>query len=132
MSRYVGVVCAGFMLLGLVGCTADSFLFPFHGPPPQGVIVDGMVPVVSVKVQEALADAGVSVLTKQVGDDLRLAGMTKAGRVFCLHLKPLKVEDKEKTRISIKWDKETDETFWRTVVQPLAAPEEGELPPGSR
>jgi hypothetical protein len=126
MSRRVGVVCAGVLILAAAGCLPDAFLATVGGPDPQQVVVAGTVPIVSVRVQEAVADAGLSVLSKLVGDDLRLAGMTKGGKVYCLHLRPIKVDGKDMTRIRIKWDKETDEEFWRTVVLPVAGQAESD------
>jgi hypothetical protein len=120
MCRRVGVVCAAVSLVVLAGCSLPSLRAPFGGPRKQQIVVAGPVVEVSGRLQEALSEAGISVLTKFQGGDLRMAGMTKTGKVFCFHLYPAESEGKEKTRILLEWDRGgEDESLWRTVVQPL-------------
>jgi len=115
----MGVVCAGVLLLA-IGCSPDLLRVPFLGPARPQLVVAGSVVEVSCRLQEALTDAGISVKSKLQGDDLRLAGQTKTGKVFCFHLRKEQTPGTPKTRIILQWDREPDEDFWRTIVQPLS------------
>ena len=123
MAHRLGISCAGLLLIAVVGCSPDSFLVPFGRASEQQLVCPGSVIQVSTRLQEALAGAGVSVVTKYVEEDLRLAGVTKQGKVFCFHLRREKGAGADKTLIRLQWDKDADETFWRTIVLPLANPE---------
>jgi hypothetical protein len=127
MSRCLGVAIAGVLLSAVAGCTLDSFLVPsavVYGPK---VVVAGSVTQVCAKLQDGLSDAGIMVQMNRVGSDLRLAGRTKSGTVFCLHLYEKK--DKEaggpKTLVRMQWDRGGDEEFWQMVVKMAAAPKAG-------
>jgi hypothetical protein len=122
MSRRVGVVCAGVLLLATGGCWLDGLRVPFLGPPRSQLVVDGARADVSARLQVALSEAGISVLTKYQGEEFRIAGKTKADKVFCFHLTKEGAEGQEKTRVVLQWDRSADEEFWRTVVLPLAKP----------
>lgn len=122
MSRQVRMVCASVLLLVTAGCLSDSLRASFGCPPRQQMVVVGSVKVVASRLQDALTDAGIVVFRNQVGEDLRLAGMTKEKKVFCFHLSQEKGEGKEKTQITLQWDRQADEDLWRTVVLPLAQP----------
>ncbi len=131
MSRRVGAVCAGVLLVATVGCALNELRLPFGGPPSPHQVAAGRVEEVSTRLQAGLAEAGITVLTKFQGEELRMAGMTKGSKVFCLHLtreKP-KGEEKEgraeKTRVRLQWDREADEELWPTILRSLAAPEPG-------
>lgn len=119
MSRFMGVGCIIALLL-VAGCSPDLLRVPFLGQARPQRIVTGSVVEVSCRLQEALSGAGISVLSKLQGDDLRLAGQTKTGKVFCFHLRKEQTPGAQKTRIILQWDREPDEDFWRTIVQPLA------------
>jgi hypothetical protein len=122
MSRRVGAVCAGLLLAAVAGCSFDSFLVPFGGPRLRHQVVAGPVGEVADRLEAALSEAGIPVLTKQHGRELRVAGMTKAGKVFCVHLSQENGEGEERTRITVQWDRDVDEEFWWKVVEPLALP----------
>jgi hypothetical protein len=127
MTRLVGVVCAGVLLLA-AGCLPDSFRLPFSAPPSSRFVVAGSVGQVEAHLQEALAAAGVGVVRQLEGDDLRLAGKTSRNIFFCIHLRPQSGPGEEKTRITVQWDRwdqNADEEFLRTVVQPLTTPAPG-------
>jgi hypothetical protein len=116
------MVCAGVLLFVTAGCFSDSLRASFGGPAKPHLVVVAPVNVVASRLQDALADAGIVVISKQQGDDLRLAGMTKEKKVFCFHLRREKAEGKEKTQILLQWDREADEDLWRTIVLPLVQP----------
>ncbi len=123
MSRYLGMAGAGALLVAVAGCTLDSFLTPSSGLAGSRQVVAGSVDQVAEQIQQGLSDAGISVLSKRVGSDLRLAGMTKSQKVFCLHLYGQTVRGEEKTLVRLQWDRGADETFWPMVLQLLAAPD---------
>jgi hypothetical protein len=122
MTHRMGVVCAGILLMAGAGCSSDSLMVAFTRAKPQKLNAEGSVVEVSYRIKDACADAGVALVTKLVGDDLRMAGVTKAGKVFCLHLRKDKAETGESTLIEMQWDREADEEFWRKVLLPMAAP----------
>jgi hypothetical protein len=120
MSHSLRIVGAGLLLFAVIGCSLDSFLAAPGGPSANKQIVNAPVAQVSARLEEGLSEAGVSVLTKQVGQERRLAGITPSGKIFCLHLYGQKVAGKEATQVRVKWDREADEAFWRMVLN-LAA-----------
>jgi hypothetical protein len=126
MSRLLGVVCAGVLLVS-AGCSADLLRVAFLGPGRPQLVVAGSVVDVACRLEGAMADAGISYMSKSVDGDLRLAGQSKTGKVFCFHLWKEPGPGADRTRITLQWDREADEDFWRTIVLPLAktAPAQG-------
>jgi hypothetical protein len=122
MSRSLGLAGAGVLLLAVAGCSLDSFVAPFPGAPNRQQVVADKLERVSARLEEGLSDAGVSVLTKRVGPEMRLAGMTKSGKVFCLHLYAEKAGGADRTLVRVKWDREADEAFWQLVLSLVATP----------
>jgi hypothetical protein len=99
--------------------------------PRQQQLVDGSVERVAAVLQDGLSDAGILVLSKRVGSEIRLAGQTKTHKIFCIHLYG-KMEGKTaKTLVRMKWDKEADESFWNLIVQLLATTEADDAAKGS-
>lgn len=124
MSRFVGLACAGVFLLAAAGCEPGAFLAPFPFTSNRQQMVDDKLEQVSARLKEGLSDAGVSVLSKRVGAEMRLAGQTKTGKVFCLHLYAKNVDGANRTLVRVKWDREADEAFWELVCQLVAVPGE--------
>ncbi|HZY85250.1 MAG TPA: hypothetical protein VFE78_10500 [Gemmataceae bacterium] len=120
MSRCLGAATAGVLLLAVAGCSLDSFLTPFPGTPDPRQVVAAPLAQVAARLEEGLSEAGVPVLTKPVGREMRLAGMTKSGKVFCLHLYAEKVAGADRTLVRVKWDRGADDPFWQMVLE-LAA-----------
>lgn len=126
MSRCLGVVGAGALLLAVSGCALDAFLVPTAGVAGPQQIVAGSVAVVSAQLEEGLANAGVSVMTKRVGTERRLAGITPSGKAFCLHLYEKNGAGGEKTLVRIRWGtRDTDAAFWRSVQAMLTTAPDG-------
>jgi hypothetical protein len=115
MSRSLAAV--GVFLLASAGCS----LTPLLAPHPEQQVVAAPLDRVATRIQDGLSEAGVPVLTKRVGTEVRLAGMTRSGKVFCLHLYAKQVEGADKTLVRVQWDREADEPFWQTVVRICAA-----------
>jgi hypothetical protein len=122
MTRSLGLACAGVLLLAAAGCGPGAFLAPFPFTSNRQQVVDDKMEQVSARLQAGLSDAGVAVLTKRVGPEMRLAGQTKSGKVFCLHLYAQKVDGADRTLVRVKWDREPDEAFWEQVLSLVAAP----------
>jgi hypothetical protein len=122
MFRSLGMAGAGVLLLAAVGCSLDSFVVPYVGTARRQQLVADRLDRVSARLQEGLSDAGITVLTKPVGSEMRLAGMTKSGKVFCLHLYAEKDGGADRTLVRVKWDREADGPFWDLVCKLVAPP----------
>ena len=132
MARRLGVVCAGILLFTGAGCSSDSFMLAFTRASPQQLVVAGSVVEVSSRIKDVFRSRRLPLVTKLQGDDLRMAGVTKAGKVFCLHLRQDKGEAGERTKILVQWDREADEEVWKKVLQPLAALGRPEFPTSAK
>jgi hypothetical protein len=116
---------AGALLWTACGCSLDAFLSPsavVYGPK---TVVAGSVSRVCAKLQDGLSDAGLMVQMNRVGSDVRLAGITKSGKVFCLHLYAKGDMSGKKTLVRMQWDRGGDEEFWQLVLKILATPAAG-------
>lgn len=115
---------AGALLLVAAGCSPNLLTVSAGGPEGKEHVVPGSVARVSALLQSTLADAGVAVLEKRQGPEVRLAGSTSSHRVFCLLLRPAPGESC-RTVLTVKWGGEPDEEFWQTVLQAVASPPKG-------
>ena len=115
MGRCLGRTCSSLLWLAVAGCTVVTC-----GPKE---VVPGTVAQVAAELQDGFREAGIQVMAKQAGDELRLAGQSKSGTAFCLHLSQKKVLDKPNTVVSMWWDLGGDEELWKLVRQWLEAPE---------
>jgi hypothetical protein len=119
MSRCLALVSTGVLLLcAAIGCPLHSFLGS-TGVLGEKSAVAAPYTEVAATLETGLNDKGISVLTKRLDGEIRLAGRTKSGEVFCLDVKRAKGE---KTVVSVRWDQKPDEQFWQTVVELLKAP----------
>jgi hypothetical protein len=116
MSRSVGIVCAVALLTA--GCLRDV-LAPGRAAPGTQTVSASMN-VVSELLQQGLCDLGVVVREKSEPEEVKLAGLTRSGKVFCLRVRPEKVEGRPRSVVTIVWDGEADEAFWGQVLQILA------------
>jgi len=134
MSRHVGKVWAGALVLALAGCTPSSFLKPFGPPAPEEHLTDGSVDEVSARLQATLAEEGVALLARREGQEVRLAGKAISGKLFCLLLRPEQVKGDKRTAVGIKWERGEDDELRRTVLQALAPhrPEAEETAPAGQ
>jgi hypothetical protein len=114
MSRYLGLSHL-VALLCVMGCAHDGVLVRSTSPGRPGFVVEGSVTHVSETLQNGLCDAGIGVLAKQDGRNERLVGKTKAGKLFCLHLRPETAASSESTVVSVEWGRDPDEQFWQTL-----------------
>jgi hypothetical protein len=121
MSRHIGIVYVGALLIVAAGCSLDSFsLWPIS-PRDHKQIVAGSVDQVSAKLQEGLSEAGIVVLVKHKNEERRLFCQTKSGTRYCLMLNEEKTKGSDSTIVTM-WDKAVDEPSWRLVVKILTAP----------
>jgi hypothetical protein len=131
MSHGTSFWCVGALVVAS-GCAPGSFLGSGGGAGGPRCVVVAPVGVVSAGLQEVLCDLGVAVLEKREDDEVTLVGATPSGKLFTLRLRPEKAESGAQTAVTIKWEREADEPFWRTVVQRLtearpAAPKRREV-----
>jgi hypothetical protein len=108
-------------LLSALGCLPGAFVVQSPEVEPGRLIVQDSVAHVSGNLWEELSDLGILVIPKRVGQDQRLAGMTKSGKAYCLHLRPGKDGNGEITVVSIQWGGDPDAKFWQTVIKLLKA-----------
>ena len=120
MSRCLGLSCVA-TLLCVLGCSHDGFVVPSTGPEHSGLVVAGSVTYVSGTLVDELCDAGIAVVAKRDGRNERLVGITKSGKVFCLHLRPETAASSKSTEVSVEWGQEPDEQFWRTLTRLLGS-----------
>ena len=120
MSR-TGMLCAGLVLLAAVGCFNDSFLAYPLGTAKYRRVVDGTPSLVSAVLEEGFGGIGITMFTKRHGEEIRLAGQTKTGQVFCVYVRPGKEVTSTKSVVTVKWDSQPDEQLWGSVVGWLAA-----------
>src|SRR5262249_37345115 len=122
VSRHLGILGAGLLLVAASGCADGSFLVSWPGPGPKQQIVAGSVDQVSARLRAVLGNVGVAVTANPEGDNVRLSGTTKAGKKFSLLLKQQYVGGGQRTAIVVEWEKDPDEEFWLSVVQWMAPP----------
>jgi hypothetical protein len=121
MAGRIGLACAGALLLTVAGCI--PFLRDLTAAPRQSYAVAAPQSMVVGMIETGLGEAGVNVLTKRVDGVMRMAGQTKSGKVFCLYVKPDQGESGQQTLVTIRWDHDADEAFWKSVVAILKAAE---------
>ena len=132
MSGRTGMVYASALLLAALGCTSRAFLAQPAASAGYREVVAGTPGEVAAVLESGLSDAGVPVLVKHKSGEVRLAGRTKSGQVFCLYVKSEKTTTAQRTAVTIHWDRAPDEPFWRTVGELLseyASEEEEDHPP---
>ena len=129
MSR-PGMVCAGLVLLAMVGCVNESFLTPFTATTKYRQVADGTPSVVANALEAGFGGVGITMFTKRHADEIRLAGQTKAGDVFCVYVRPAEEAGGKRSVVTVKWDRSPDEPLWASMVQWLttSAPEENASP----
>jgi hypothetical protein len=128
MTRSLALACA-IALPAAAGCLSGMFQAPqgegagykrIVGPPPA---------LVTSGLETGLAEAGVAVVVKREGGETRLVGRTRAGQVICVSVRPVQVEGKGKTSVSVSWGGPPDEQLWETIERVLAACVEAENDP---
>jgi hypothetical protein len=121
MSRCMGMVCAGAVLLAGAGCPLQSFL-TMPGGPVCKQVVPGLPGQVAATLETGLTDAGIHVVRKRLDAEVRLAGQAKSGKVFCLDVKREKADGGPTTAVTVRWGSDPDEQLWQLVVTILTAP----------
>ena len=113
MSHTLALGCAGALLLVSQGCVTTG------SPNPYGMITPGTDAQVAATLHARLGDAGIWVLVDHVQGEIRLGGKSKAGQIFCIHVKPAKGEGEDRAAVYMIWEREPDPKLWRTVVEIL-------------
>ena len=133
MSRSV-MLCASLVLIATVGCVNDSFLAHFSGTARYRQVVDGTPGLVSTVLEEGFNGVGVTMFVKRQGEEIRLAGQTKSGQVFCVYVRPGRAAAASANSVvTVKWDNQPDEELWKSILGWLAtcAPEEDKSTKGN-
>jgi hypothetical protein len=127
MCRQMGTICAAAVLGAALGCSFDAFLVSMPGPFGKQRTVAGSVEQVSVNLQSTLGAAGIQVESKPQGKDLRLEGVTQAGKKFALVLHQQYAPNPawggtggQRTLLTVEWDDGADLEFWGMVMQVVA------------
>jgi hypothetical protein len=132
MSR-LGMICAGLVLLAAVGCFNDSFLAHPFSAGRYRQVVDGKPGPVSAALEAGFSGVGVTMFVKRQGEEVRLAGQTKSGQVFCVYVRPGKSGASATSVVTVKWDGQPDEPLWLSIQGWLAtsSPEKDGSPKGA-
>jgi hypothetical protein len=117
----MAMVCAAALVCVVAGCVNNSFLAPWSAAPRERWLVNEPFGTVAAVLDTGLRDNGIQLMSKHVPGEVRLAGQTKSGKVFCLYVKAAK-DDREKAIVSLRWDREADAGFRRIVVELLKPP----------
>ena len=128
------MLCAGLVLLAMVGCVNDSFLAHPFSSGRYRQVVDGAPGPVSAALEEGFSGVGLTMFAKRQGEEIRLAGQTKSGQVFCVYVRPGRAAAASANSVvTVKWDNQPDEELWKSILGWLAtcAPEEDKSTKGN-
>jgi hypothetical protein len=102
----------------MTGFPLTSSVSPAAKARPK--VVAGQVRKVTAGLFEALADAGVVVVEKSQGSEVRLVGSTPSGKMFALLLRPVPTGG-DWTEVAVQWGGQPDERLSRVVREALEA-----------
>jgi hypothetical protein len=117
----MAMVCAAALVCVAAGCVSQSFLAPWGSAPLERWVVNEYYGSLGAALETGLSDQGIRIVPKRLADEVRLAGQTRSGKVFCLYIKPAP-DDREKATVALRWDREADEVFRKMVVELLKPP----------
>jgi hypothetical protein len=130
MSHRAAMVCGGAFLCAAIGCV-PAFLTPHEarGYKYVSALPPGQVAAI---LEVGLGDAGMKQgpLKKTYGNETRVVGQAKSGKVFCIYLRG-QPGVRETTTVSVHWDDGTDDGLWQTIVgllEPYGSPPEESTP----
>jgi hypothetical protein len=113
------MVSAALLLAAAAGCFGNAFVAPPVNLGGSRQVVAGTPGQVSAILEAGLGEAGIAVLVKRQGGEVRLVGQTDSGKAFCLYVKRVQAAKGQKTVVSVHWDGQPDEHIWNTVVDLL-------------
>jgi hypothetical protein len=119
MSR-PALLCAGLVVLAASGCVGEALLAPFSTQTQFTRVADASPGVVSAVLQEGFGGVGLTMFVKRHGEEIRLAGQTKAGDVVCVYVRPGKDAGNKRSLVTVKWDRQPDEQLWKSIVEWLS------------
>jgi hypothetical protein len=117
MSR-LAIIWAGLILLAAAGCVHDGFLAQSQGWTGYTLVVDNSPDCIADVLEEGFNSIDVIVIVKRTKADIRLVGMSKAGKVFGVFLR--RGEAPHTTAVTVKWDREPDKKLWESIEEWLA------------
>jgi hypothetical protein len=121
MSHRPGLALVGAVLAAAAGCVNGNLhVSPAPPGPPPPQVVAASVNVVANVLQDALTDAGIVVVEKRKGSQVRLVGSTGADRLFAIVLQPRKGAKRDLTLVIVDCGHDPDEHFLQVVREALA------------
>jgi len=114
MSRPLGILCAGVLVLATSGCTLDSF-FLFGGSSRREIVVVGSVSQCASSLQASLNQRNIMVTQQRNGEEVRLSGVFE-GKKFAFILQKQKSDTGEKTVIAFEGENDSYEKLWTSAV----------------
>jgi hypothetical protein len=118
MSRTLGILCAGALLMAAAGCTLDSLFVSITGSGNRKEETVAMsVSQVSASIRASLGGKfGLLVDESRDGEEVWLKGQTKNGKKFAFILQRQKSDSGERTIIAFEGEKEAQELLWQAII----------------
>jgi len=118
MVSRVAMVCAGGLLVALVGC---SFRLGNNASVQVDVkandqVVKGAIDGVAQKIENEMRRLGLQVAVTREAATVRLSSTTKAGQRFVVQLSRIGGPQGEQTSIHIDWDQASDRDLWLQLL----------------
>jgi hypothetical protein len=132
MSRSLGILCAGALLVATAGCTLDSFFLSISGSSNrQEQTVPLSLDQVKLSLRSTLGKSfGIVMLDESKnGEEVRLAGATNTGKKFVFILQRQKSDFGERTMVAFEGEKEASDLLWRSVLLSFASSPAPQQPP---
>jgi hypothetical protein len=120
MPRRPELLWVSVLLLVAAGCPNRAFLSPPESSMGYKKLVDGRPGQVSAILEAGLNSSGCPVIVKRERGDVRLAGQSSSGQVFCIYVRPEQTVAGQRTAVILKCDRQPDPQLWETVVDCLA------------
>jgi hypothetical protein len=130
MSRSLGIVCAGALVLATAGCTLDSLFLSFTGSNRKEQEVTVSVDQVSASLHATLASRfpGLKIEDSRQGEELHLKGMTNTGKKFEFIVLRRRSQFGDRTVVAFEGDKEAEALLWFVAINGVVNP----APPGQQ
>jgi hypothetical protein len=135
MSRTLGILCAGALVLATAGCTLDSFFLSLTGSASRKEQTVALsVDQVKASLRTTLGNSGIVMVSEsRDGEAVYLKGKTPNGKEFKFVLQRQKSDNADRTLVAFEGDKEAETLLWgaaiMSIMQPPPAPQQ-QLPVG--
>src|SRR5436309_2165570 len=131
MSRSLGVVCAGALVLATAGCTLDSLFLSWIGSSnrkEQAVTVS--VDQVSASLHATLGNRfpEIKIEDSRNGEELHIKGVTRTGKKFEFIVQRQKSDFGDRTVVAFEGDKEAEGLLWLAAISAIVNPPQAQPP----